>query len=188
MARVLIVGDSERRLTLAAALLDAGHAVRVVATQMAWPRARAAMPNEAQQPSRLDPSRAPQRGSGDGIEWFAGDPERLGTLRAAFEQVAVACWLFGDHACNDHPGTALHGTLLEGFIRQITDSSVRGLVYEVPADAAVPGGERAGAALAGAMTARNSIPLALIVAAPADEADWLAQGIGAVATVLGLDG
>ncbi len=193
MARVLIVGASERRLRLAAALLAAGHAVRVVVDANSEGRARAyvraharaAIENESApstRPCRIDHAAGGSHGE---IEWSVGDAQRLGTLRAAFEQVSIACWLFGGNVGSDADIRALHGTLLENFIRQITDSSVRGLVYEAAGDAPSEVSDE-GRRIVSEMTAKRAIPLAMIEAGSADQQRWLDEAGAAVAALLGL--
>jgi hypothetical protein len=192
MARVLIVGASERRLHLAVVLVTAGHAVRVVVDPNAEGRARAharayaraAIENEkapnAHAPT-IDPATAPPHGE---IEWSVGDAQRLGTLRAALEQVSIACWLFGSHVGSDADMRALHGTLLETFIRQITDSSVRGLIYETADDAPADVLDQ-GRGIVSEMTANSAIPLAVIAASRTDEHRWLDEAGAAIAALLG---
>jgi hypothetical protein len=113
-----------------------------------------------------------------------GDAQRLGTLRAALEQVSIACWLFGSAVDSDVDTRALHGTLLETFIRQITDSSVRGLVYETADDAPRDVLDQ-GRGIVSEMTANSAIPLAVIAASRADEQRWLDEATAAVAALLG---
>jgi hypothetical protein len=162
MARVLIVGGEERGAELAAALLGAGHAVRVVAAS--------ALPEGALLPAS--------------VERFDGDPNRPGTLKAALEHVTVACWLLGNAAGSESEVRALHGARLERFLAQTVDSSVRGLVYEAAGNA--PDETLAeGRLIATELAQRNAIPLALITAEPARRSLWLDQALDAVATLLG---
>jgi hypothetical protein len=161
MARVLIVGGDERGGRLAATLLDAGYAVRIV----------------------TEPRSDPERAGIAGAERFAGDAERPGTLKAALEQVTVACWLFGDAAGEDARVRALHGARLERFLEQTVDSSVRGLVYEAAGSVDQCTLAR-GRELVTRFASRNAIPLALIDADPADRAAWLERARGAVAALM----
>jgi hypothetical protein len=161
MARVLIVGGDERGVRLAAALLGAGYAVRIVAE----PRSGGAHSGPA------------------GAERFEGDAERPGTLKAALEQVTVACWLFGEATGDGARVRALHGARLERFLEQTVDSSVRGLVYEA-AGSVEQRTLTDGRELVTRFASRNAIPLALIDADPADHAAWLERASGAVADLM----
>jgi hypothetical protein len=161
MARVLIVGGEGRGRRLAAALLQAGLAVRIVVAES---------------------SRAHDVGL-ERVERFEGDAERPGTLKAALEQVSVACWLFGDADADPARVRALHGARLERFLEAVVDSSVRGLVYEA-AGGVDPRTLGEGRELVTRFALRNAIPLALIDADPASQAAWLAQLREAVAALL----
>jgi hypothetical protein len=167
MARVLIVGGSERGRRLGRALLGRGFAVRAVAHS----EHEAALMREA------------------GIEPWPGSARRLGSLQGALAHVTVACWLFGDRAGDDQelPGEecaaaharALHGELLASFMRQLVDSPARGLAYELPGllPEEVPG---AGRRLASELAARHALALALIAGDPADPERWLQGAITAI--------
>jgi uncharacterized protein YbjT (DUF2867 family) len=119
-----------------------------------------------------------------GAECWIGTPERLATLRAALENVTVVCWLLGTARGPAGQLRALHGSRLEFFLGQTIDTTVRGFVYEAagsaPADA-LAGGAR----IARALTARNSIPLALLSVDPADEESWLEDARRAIGSLLG---
>jgi hypothetical protein len=157
MARVLIVGGEERGRVLAAVLLERGYAVRVVGGPSA--RARARTP--------------------PGAEPFDADPERPGTLKAALEQVTIACWLFGSAAGTAERLRALHGARLERFLHQTIDSSMRGLLYEA-AGSIDPSTLAAGRRLVSDFAMSNAVPLALITAEPSDPAGWLAHALDGV--------
>jgi hypothetical protein len=194
MARVLIVGASPHSLDLALQMGAAGHAVRVVvdeksdgsARAYARARTRAATAKEHTPHARPDGDAGSGQGSGADIEWCRGDPMRLGTLRSAFEQVTVACWLFGSVGGTEAEVSALHGVRLESFVRQIVDSSVRGLVYEASGTAS-PQALQRGRGIVEELTTGHSIPLAVITADPLDAGAWLAQARAGIAGVLGLD-
>ena len=162
MARVLIVGGDDRAGELAAALLEDGHAVRVV----------------------LGGETGLDAGLPAGAERFDGDPDRPGTLKAALEQVTVACWLFGDATGAHERVAALHGARLERFLHQTIDSPVRGLVYEA-AGSVDAGLLAAGRALVNEFADRNAIPLALITADPAERGEWLTEARTGVAAIIG---
>jgi hypothetical protein len=167
MARVLIIGGEQRGARLAAALLQTGHAVRLVIEEHA--------------------SEAIGGGSSgaecSGAECFRADPERPGTLKAALEHVSVACWLFGG-ACGTARVEALNGGHLQRFLEQALDSSAHAIVYEA-AGQAPEAALSQGRALATAFAARNAIPLSLITADGCDADAWLRDARGAVARALG---
>ncbi len=162
MSRVLIVEGASRGLRLAAELIDAGHAVRVVASD---PARRASI-------------------EAVGAECFIGTPNRLGTLRGALEHVTVACWLLADTHGDPELVRALHGPRLEQFLRAAINSTLRGFLYEA-GGAAVPvevlaEGER----IVSETAARNSIPVAILTADPAHVDSWSAQARAAVGSLL----
>jgi hypothetical protein len=163
MARVLIVGGEERGLRLAAALLQADHAVRLVIEE------------HASEGTRREPS---------GAERFLADPERPGTLKAALEHVSVACWLFGSASGAASRVSALNGGHLQRFLEHAVDSSAHAIVYEAGGqapDAALSQGR----ALATAFAERNAIPLLLITADGRDADAWLKDARETVARALG---
>jgi NADPH-dependent 2,4-dienoyl-CoA reductase/sulfur reductase-like enzyme len=155
LARVLIVGGGERGASLASALLERGYAVRVVEV--------GAVPA--------------------GIERFDADPDRPGTLKAALEQVTVACWLFGsdqrERERERERLRMLNGARLERFLHQTIDSSVRGLVYEGAGNAGdevLADGRR----LVGEIAEQNAIPFVLLAREESESAEWLEEALEAV--------
>jgi Trk K+ transport system NAD-binding subunit len=82
------------------------------------------------------------------------------TDRRALEHVAVVCWLDGSSP--------------ERFLLRSVDSSMRGFVYQA--------GDQERLVLAAA--ARNSIPVAILTADPADLDVWLAQANEALGALL----
>ena len=109
MARFLVVGGSScRALTLTRSLVANGHAVRAV--------------------TRSEANRA--RVEEAGAECWIGDPDVIGTLRYALENVTVLLWLLGTV---ERP--ELHGSRLEMMLEKTIDTTARGVVYEAgPAD------------------------------------------------------
>ena len=104
MARLLVVGGSSRRaLELARPLIPEGHAVRAV--------------------TRSEENR--ERIEEVGAECWIGDPDVIGTLRYALENVTVLLWLLGTV---DRP--ELHGSRLAMMLEKTIDTTVRGVVYE----------------------------------------------------------
>jgi len=117
VARILIVGYGLRPLALARAVAAAGQLARLAQPQ----------------PPPAEP----------GIEPLPADPLRLGTVGAAFAQVALACWMVGEGP--PERAAELHGPRLEGFVRVAVDSGARGIACEPPPPS-VPGDPAAAAA------------------------------------------
>ena len=162
------MGGGDRGWLLGRAVVEAGHAARVVpsdashagAQGRAHPGARAAAEQRKSKPH--DP------------ELFPADPRRLATLRGALERVTLACWLFGSASGSQEEVQAWHGDRLEAFVRQLLDSSARGFVYEA-AGSVAPEVRAQGARLAAETAARHAMVLGLLEQDPADEAAWLEQ-------------
>lgn len=144
MARVLIVGDSNRALLLAQQLHDRGHPTRIVTTD----------------PSRRDAIEAA------GSECWVGDPNRLGTITSALDFVTIACWLLGDEDAEE-----LHQARLEAFLGKAIDSTMRGFVYEA-CGAAPESVLKRGAQVASTIAERNEIPLRVLSVDPGDLDAW----------------
>ena len=161
VARLLLLGGGARGLRLAQEVGREGHAARVV--------------------TRSQDGRA--RIEAAGAECWIGDPDRLGTLRGALEGVAIACWLLGTARGSEEQLSALHGSRLRSFVAQTIDTTVRGLLYE--SAGTVPTGLlTAGAEIARATSAHNSIPISVIDADPAEEDRWLREALTAVRDLL----
>lgn len=157
MARVLIVGCGCRGRALAHDLRRDGHAVRGT--------------------TRTEAGRAAIEAVG--AEAWIGDPDVVGTLRYALENVTILCWLLGSARGEPERVAALHGSRLEMMLEKTIDTTVRGVVYEAAGtvDAAVLA---AGAGVVRRMAERNAIPYALLDADPADDAAWTAAARGAI--------
>jgi len=146
MARILMVGAPCRALDLARELRADGHAVRAT--------------------TRTEAGR--QRIEAVGAECFIADPDVVGTLRYALENVTVLMWLFG------HIDTPeLHGPRWEMMLWRTIDTTVRGIVYE----AGPPGG----VALTETMATHNGIPFAVL---RASSGSWPADARQALALTL----
>lgn len=157
----MVGGGSCRGLDLTRALAADGHAVRVVTrTQTRRPAIEAA-----------------------GGECWIGTPDEIGTLRYALDNVTVLLWLLGTAEGGDV--AALHGSRLTMMLERVTDSTVRGVIYEA-AGTVGPAALAAGEHELREANRRNEIPYRIIEADPrgAREA-WLAATIGLVGSLLG---
>ncbi len=158
--RVLLVGGADRGLDLARALVADGHAVRVVASSE---DGRAAI-------------------EAAGAECWIGDPDVVGTLRYALDNVTILLWLLGT-ATGDHDRVAaLHGSRLKMMLEKTTDTTVRGVVYEA-------GGPFEAAGLAEMRFARetNEIPFEAVAADRHDREAWLREMRDAIDRLLAVD-
>jgi nucleoside-diphosphate-sugar epimerase len=160
--RALVVGGGScRGLRLSRALIADGHAVRVVTRTQAR---RAAI-------------------EATGAECWIGTPDAIGTLRYALESVTVLLWLLGTAAGGDV--AALHGSRLTMMLERVTDSTVRGVVYEAA-------GTVAATALAAGVhevreaNRKNEIPYRLLEADPRGDPDvWHSSALATVHSLLG---
>jgi hypothetical protein len=132
VARVLIVGCGCRGVALARSLMADGHAVR----------------GTTRRPARAAALEA------EGIEPWIGDPDRVGSLVYAQDNVTVLCWLLGrlEHA-------PLHGPRLRMMLEKTVDTMVRGFAYEPPAE---PGLRAEGLAVLEEAARTWEIPVAVI--------------------------
>ncbi|HEU4658031.1 MAG TPA: hypothetical protein VFR97_10915 [Capillimicrobium sp.] len=127
MARFLVVGGGCRALALADELGRDGHAFRMASRGAA----------------RRDQIEAV------GGECIDADPDRIGTLRYALDNVTILMWLLGNLEAEE-----LHGSRWKMMLERTIDSTVRGVVYERGSDA--------GEALTRQMAEYNGIPYAII--------------------------
>jgi NAD(P)-dependent dehydrogenase (short-subunit alcohol dehydrogenase family) len=161
--RVLLVGSSARGLALARELVADGHAVRAV--------------------TRTEARRAELEDAG--CECWIGTPDLIGTLRYALENVTILVWALGT-ASGDDPESvaALHGSRLKMMLEKTTDTTVRGVVYEMT-------GTLDEATFASGLheirwaNEKNEIPYALLDADARDEAAWVAAARAAIEGLLG---
>lgn len=161
--RVLLIGGGCRGLALTEALVADGHAVRAVTRS---PSRRAAI-------------------EAAGAECWIGDPDVVGTLRYALENVTILLWALGTARGPAGAVEALHGTRLEMMLSKSIDTTVRGVVYEAAGTVA------ADVLAAGAGEVRracelNEIPFAILTADPADVRAWASAARAAIDRLLGV--
>jgi len=162
VARLLIVGGGCRGLRLAEEAGRARHAVRIV--------------------TRTEGGRAQIEAAG--AECWIGDANRLGTLRGVLDGVTIACWLLAGAAGPEEQLRALHSDRLRAFLESAIDSTVRGLLYEAAGPSTPAGALVEGERIAQEIAHRNSIPLVILHADPADIPLWLEQARGALSELL----
>jgi uncharacterized protein YbjT (DUF2867 family) len=155
LARILIVGCRGRGEALARDLVAAGHAVRG---------------------TTRDPRGIPFIEAA-GAEPYIGDPDRIATLMEALTGVTILAYLMGTADSDD-----LHDGRLRMLCEKLVDTPVRGLIYEVPGDAAR--GAR-GAAIVADAHRRWNIPVERLDTPPAQCEGWRAAATGAVDRLLG---
>jgi hypothetical protein len=156
-----MVGGGCRGLDLARALAAEGHAVRAVTRR---PDARAAI-------------------EAAGAECFIGDPDVVGTLRYALDNVTILLWLLGTAQGPHDKVEALHGSRLRMMLEKTTDTTVRGVVYEA-AGTVAPELLATGADEVRRAQRINEIPYALLTADCADRAAWIAAARAAIDALL----
>ena len=145
MARLLVLGGSSHRaLDLARDLTAEGHAVRAV--------------------TRTEANR--ERIEAAGAECWIGDPDVVGTLRYALENVTLLLHLLGSSDDEE-----LHGSRLHMLLERTIDTTVRGVLYEAGR----------GRELVERMTSYNEIPARIV---QHGAADWDEAARKAVADLL----
>jgi hypothetical protein len=161
VARCLIVGCGCRGLMLSRALVERGHAVRG---------------------TTLDALRRPEI-EGAGAQCVVADPDRVGSLVGALDHVSVAVLLLGSAEGPSQQLAALHGPRLEMLLTRMTDTAVRGVVYEArgTTDAELLA---AGGARVRAFGARTRAAIVLLDADPGRPEEWLCRAVAAVESVL----
>ncbi|HEV2058205.1 MAG TPA: NAD(P)H-binding protein [Solirubrobacteraceae bacterium] len=161
--RVLLIGGGCRGLALAERLVADGHAVRAV--------------------TRQEDRRAPIEAAG--AECWIGDPDVVGTLRYALENVTILVWALGTAAGPPAAVEALHGARLEMMLSKSIDTTVRGIVYEAVGTVA-PETLQAGIAQLRRACELNEIPFEIVTADPADSDGWAASARAAIDRLLGV--
>lgn len=160
--RVLLIGGGCRGLALAELLVADGHAVRAV--------------------TRAQSSRA--RIEAAGAECWIGDPDVVGTLRYALENVTILVWALGTATGPAAAVAALHGSRLEMMLSKSIDTTVRGIVYE--AAGTVPAAVLAdGEAELRRACELNEIPFEVLTADPAATDGWATAARASIDRLLG---
>jgi hypothetical protein len=160
--RALVVGGGCRALGLTRALVAEGHAVRAV--------------------TRREEHRAAIEAAG--AECWIGDPDVVGTLRYALDNVTLLLWLLGTAGGDPEQVAELHGPRLRMLLDKTADTTVRGVVYEAHGSVD-PETLAAGAEEVRRAHRLNEIPFALLEADPADRAAWLPAARAAIDALLG---
>ena len=159
-----MVGGGCRGLELARELVAEGHAVRAVTRR---PEACAAI-------------------DAAGAECWIGDPDVIGTLRYALDNVTVLLWLLGTATGAAEHVAALHGSRLRMLLDKTADTTVRGVVYEaagtVAADVLAGGVDEVRRA-----RRTNEIPYALVEVDRSDAAAWVTAARRAIDALLTAD-
>ena len=159
----MVGAGSCRALDLTRALTADGHAVRAV--------------------TRSEDRRADVEDAG--AECWIGTPDRIGTLRYALENVTVLLWLLGTAVGPEDEVAPLHGSRLRFMLDRVTDSTVRGVVYERTGTVA-PAVLEAGTEELRHAHRTNEIPFRLLDADPRGDRDaWLAATLGCIGELLG---
>jgi hypothetical protein len=159
MARLLVVGGGCRALDLARDLGAEGHAIRAV--------------------TRTEAHRAAIEAAG--AECVIADPDRIGSLRYALDNVTLVLWLLGTAA---GPNVAeLHGSRLAMMLERTIDTTARGIVYEA-AGTVAPEVLAGGRALVERVAGYNAIPLRVLETDPADRRAWAGAARAAIESLL----
>jgi hypothetical protein len=159
LARLLVVGGGCRALALAAGLRAEGHAIRAT--------------------TRTEERRAQIEAIG--AECVIADPDRVGTLRYALDNVTLVLWLLGT-ATGENVGD-LHGSRLEMMVWRTIDTTARGIVYEA-AGTVAPDVLAGGRALVERMASYNEIPARVLTDDPQDRDAWVRGARAAVDSLL----
>jgi len=161
--RVLLIGGGCRGLGLTESLVADGHAVRAVTRHEA---------------NRALIERA-------GAECWIGDPDVVGTLRYALENVTILVWALGTATGPADAVAALHGPRLEMMLSKSIDTTVRGIVYEAAGTVSAET-LQVGVAQLRRACELNEIPFEVLTSDPADGGAWAVAARGAIDRLLGL--
>ncbi len=155
--RVLLIGGGCRGLGLVGDLVADGHAVRAV--------------------TRHERHRA--RIEAAGAECWIGDPDVVGTLRYALENVTILVWALGTASGPADRVAALFGPRLHMMLSKTIDTTVRGVVLEA-AGTVDPETLEAGVRELRRTCELNEIPHAVLAADPAEPAAWAVAARAAI--------
>jgi len=106
-----------------------------------------------------------------GAECWIGDPDVIGTLRYALDNVTLLLWLLGTASGSADAVAPLHGSRLRMMLEKTTDTTVRGVVYEATGTVD-PAALAAGVEEMRRARRTNEIPYALLEADRADGDAW----------------
>lgn len=122
-----------------------------------------------------------------GAEYLAGDPDLIGTLRYACENVTVLVWALASATGEDREKVeALHGTRLHMMLERTIDTTVRAVLYE--GRGSLPDEVLAeGRAVVEKLCGKNEIPFVVLDADPTDAAAWADAADAAIAELLARD-
>lgn len=162
--RLLLIGGGTRGLALTRLLAADGHAVRVVTRDPARHEAIVAAGGEA----------------------YAGDPDRIGTLRYALDNVTVLIWALGTATGDPLRVQALHQTRLEMLLERTIDTTVRGVLYECNGGLPVELLSQ-GARTVERMCRHNEIPWGLLHHETDDVDGWAASAHDAIERIVARD-
>lgn len=162
--RVLLAGGGCRGLRLARGLVADGHAVRVVT-------------REGGRRGEIEAA---------GAECWIGDPDRIGSIRYALDNVTVVIWALGTASGDPAQVDALHGSRLTMLLERTIDTTVRGFLYE--AAGTVPDASLArGRAEVERLCRLNEVPYALLHADPSDVDGWASAARAAIDELVARD-
>ncbi len=161
--RVLLIGGGCRGLGLTENLVADGHAVRAVTRDEGKRRC-------------IEHA---------GAECWIGDPDVVGTLRYALENVTILIWALGTASGTADEVAALHGPRLEMMLSKSIDTTVRGIVYEA-AGSVVPEVLEGGIDELKRTCERNEMAFALLRADPCDANVWVGEARATIDRLLGI--
>jgi hypothetical protein len=118
-----------------------------------------------------------------GAECWIGDPDVVGTLRYALENVTIVVWALGTATGTPEGVAALHGPRLQMMLSKVVDTTVRGVIYEA-AGTIEPQAFATGIAELERMGALNEIPHTAVDADPTDQGTWVVAMRGAIDRLL----
>ena len=162
--RVLLAGGGCRGLRLVRELTSEGHAVRVV--------------------TRSEARRAEIEDAGG--ECWIGDPDRVGSIRYALDNVTIVVWALGTAIGDADKVEALHGSRLTMLLERTIDTTARGFVYEAAGSVGAASLAR-GSAEVRRLCRLNEVPYALLDADPSDGEEWATAARAAIDELLERD-